>query len=94
MRVRADALLRPRHVLFVLCATLRTLATCDCRSATAERVPPAARNADGGYGGSDTNYRYSFVLPDTFKQDTVSKTEKAVNGTDVLYVNPASRDGA
>jgi hypothetical protein len=55
---------------------------------------PARAVADGGYGGSDTNYRYSFVLPDNLKQDTVSKTEKAVNGTDVLYVQPGTRDGA
>lgn len=50
--------------------------------------------ADGGYGGNDTNYRYYFDLPDTWKTDTVSKVDKATNGTDVRYVNPAQRDGA
>ncbi len=47
--------------------------------------------ADGGYGGTDTNYRYSFELPDGWKTDTVSKVEKATNGTDARYVDPGNK---
>ena len=78
--------------------------------------------ADGGYGGSDTNYKYSFILPlrarapgfaasllapradvraificfrrDTWKPDTVSKVEKATNGTDARFVDPKNKEGA
>ena len=50
--------------------------------------------ADGGYGGSDTNYKYSFILPDTWKTDTVSKVDKATNGTDARFVDPKNKEGA
>jgi hypothetical protein len=33
--------------------------------------------------------QYSFVVPESWKSATVSKTMKAVNGTDVLFVDPA-----
>ena len=49
---------------------------------------------DGGYGGSDTNYKYSFVLPDSWKTDTVSKVDKATNGTDARFVDPKNKEGA
>ncbi len=52
------------------------------------------RAPDGGYGGSDTNYRYSFILPDSWKSDTVSKVDKATNGTDVRYSDPSSKGSA
>jgi len=47
---------------------------------------------DGGYGGSDANYKYSFILPDSWKTDTVSKVEKATNGTDARFVDPRNRE--
>ena len=49
---------------------------------------------DGGYGGSDTNYKYSFILPDSWKTDTVSKVDKATNGTDARFVDPKNKEGA
>lgn len=44
-----------------------------------------------GYGGSDENYRYSFVLPADWKAGTVSKVMKSTNGTDCLFTNPAKK---
>jgi len=42
----------------------------------------------GGYGGTDENYKYSFLYPSAWKAEIVSKTRKAVNGTDASFAGP------
>ena len=65
----------------------------DARARLCARLTrPTYRHApDGGYGGTDTNYRYFWELPDTWKTDTVSKVEKATNGTDARFVDPVTK---